>query len=183
MAVKKAFISRAFNITAILVLFLIMMAGFTVYAAPHTGWRIDDLRSGSMSPLLKTGDLVVTRPVQAGEVSVGDIIVVRSVQGPDYLLCHRVTGIEKSPSIVFKTKGDANTSADPFTVPAGNLVGEMAFSIPGAGYLVRFLQTRAGLVFSLVIPGLAIIAICLRSLKTELKASAKKRISDRGPGE
>jgi len=179
MADKKTIISRAFKVAGILALFLIMLAGFIVYAAPHIGWRIADLRSGSMSPLLNTGDLVVTRPVEAQAVSVGDVIVVHSVQGADSLLCHRVVAIERNPSITFQTKGDANALADPFTVPAQNLVGELAFSIPHAGYTVLFIQTRAGFLVSLILPGIAIIAICLRSLKAELTRTIKKEIPDR----
>jgi signal peptidase I len=179
MAVNKT-VAQCLRIAAVSLLLTLMLAGFVVYSAPHFGWRVDGLRSGSMSPLLNQGDMVVTRPVEAQNVSLGDVIVFHSVDGPEYLMCHRVTEIETSPSLTFKTRGDANASADPFTVPAKNLVGELAFSIPFLGYPVLFLKTGAGLVFSLIIPGAVIIAICLKSLKTEMAKAAAKRIAGHG---
>ena len=174
MAVSKRGIYRSLTIGVFLLLVLVMLAGFAVYVSPHLGWRIDDLRSGSMSPLLQVGDLVVTRPVQPQTVMVGDIIIFHSVDKASNLISHRVVGIEGNPVISFRTKGDANDTADPFITPAGNLVGELAFHIPLLGYVVLFLQTGSGLLVSMVIPGLSVIAVCLKSIREELVREKKK---------
>ena len=84
--------------------------------------------------------------------------------------------IERNSPLSFRTKGDANETADPFVVPAGNLVGELAFHAPLMGYGVLFLQTKAGLLVSLVIPGVVIIAACLKSLRHELAGKTRRTI-------
>lgn len=174
MAPKKTVIYRTLNIAGIALASLLVLASFSVYISPHFGWRVDGLRSGSMAPQLNTGDMVVTRPVLPEAVKVGDIIIFHSVDKRDYLLSHRVISIERNSPLSFRTKGDANETADPFVVPAGNLVGELAFHAPLLGYGVLFLQTKSGLMASLVIPGVIILAACLKSLRDELAGKTKR---------
>lgn len=172
MVAKKSVLYGSLNIAGIALASLLMLASFSVYLAPHLGWRIDGLRSGSMAPQLNTGDMVITRPVVPEIVEVGDIIIFRSVDKRDNMISHRVIAIEHNSPLSFKTKGDANENADPFVVPAENLVGELAFHAPLLGYAVLFLQTTSGLMASLVIPGVIILAVCLKSLREELAARA-----------
>ncbi len=176
MARSKAAAVRVLKAAGISLLFLLMVSSFAIYMAPQFGWRVDGLRSGSMAPQLNTGDVVVTRPVSAETVQVNDIIVFRSLDKRQNLISHRVIGIETNPSLGFQTKGDANESPDPFTVPAGNLVGELAFHMPLIGYWILFLQTKSGLFASLVIPGMCLTVWCLKSLGYELAGKAKKTI-------
>lgn len=164
---------RALKIAGMSLLLLLMLASFSVYISPRLGWRVDGLRSGSMAPLLKTGDMVVTRPVAAETVKVGDIIIFHSVDKRANLISHRVVSIERNSPFSFRTKGDANENPDPFVVPAENLVGELAFHAPLLGYAILGLQTPLGLMASLVIPGIIILAVCLKSLRGELAARAR----------
>jgi signal peptidase I len=176
MAHNKAAIHRFLNITVLTLLFLLMFTSSAIYLAPHLGWRVDGLRSGSMAPYMNTGDMVVTRPVSAETVQVNDVIIFRSPDKQQYMISHRVIGIETSPLLAFHTKGDANASPDPFTVPAGDLVGKLAFHIPRLGYGVLFLQTQSGLFVSLVIPGMCLVVWCLKSLRSELAARGKHAV-------
>ena len=173
MAAKKSVLYRSLNIAGMTLLFLLTLASFSVYISPRFGWRVAGLRSGSMAPQLNTGDMVVTRPVLPEAVKVGDIIIFRSVDKRDNMISHRVVSIERSSPFSFKTKGDANENADPFVVPDENLVGKLAFHAPVLGYGVLFLQTKSGLMVSLVIPGIIILAACLKSLRYELAAKAR----------
>ena len=171
MAANKSVICRLLTVTGIALASLLVIASFVVYMSPRLGWRVDGLRSGSMAPVLNTGDMVVTRPVAAEAVKVGDIIIFHSVDANN-MISHRVVSIEINSPLSFRTKGDANENPDPFVVPAGNLVGEIAFHAPLLGYAVLGLQTPMGLMASLVIPGVVIIAACLKSVRDEL---AKKK--------
>ncbi|MDO8716313.1 MAG: signal peptidase I [Dehalococcoidales bacterium] len=175
MAANKSIIYRLFNVSGIVLASLLVLASFAVYISPRFGWRVDGLRSGSMAPVLNTGDMVVTRPVSPEAVEVGDIIIFRSVDKRDNLISHRVVSIEINSPLSFRTKGDANENPDPFVVPAGNLVGELAFHAPLLGYAVLGLQTPLGLMASLVIPGVVILAACLKSLRDELAKRARIR--------
>jgi signal peptidase len=91
--------------------------------------------SGSMSPALDTGDLVIVQGVPASEIKVGDIIVFDSPPDP-YSTIHRVIRVQNQSQnkIFFVTKGDANSDED---VPVSeDLVhGHVIYRIPILGYL------------------------------------------------
>ncbi len=168
MAAKKSGIYRSLTIIGILLLFLLMLASFSVYLFPHFGWRIDFLASGSMEPQLKVGDLIVTRPVEPKAIVVGDIIAFYPTDLHENLVSHRVIGIEKNPALSFQTKGDANETSDPFIIPARNLVGRVSFHTRYLGYIARFLKTPLGFTCGMVIPALIILGACVNSLRFEL---------------
>ncbi len=177
MVTKKSRIYRTLNITGILILLLLMVASLSVYLLPHFGWRIDVLSSNSMEPQLKAGNLVVTRSVEPEVVAVGDIITFRPNIADENLVTHRVIGIGQNSPLYFETKGDANLDPDPFTVPALNLEGQVYLHIPLLGYAIPFLKTTAGLLVALVVPGLIIVAVCMKSLRYEL---VKMRVKSQG---
>ncbi len=165
---------KAGEYLGILLAILLMTAALLTYIGPHLGWRVDVLCSGSMEPQLKVGDLVVTRPVEPEAIVMGDIITFYPTDIHENLLTHRVIDIEKNSPLSFKTKGDASDIADPFTVPARNLVGRICFRTPYLGYVARFLKTPTGFTFGLVLPGLAIVVMCIVNIQRTL-ASYKVR--------
>ncbi|MBM2825616.1 MAG: hypothetical protein HW402_1280 [Dehalococcoidales bacterium] len=168
MVIKKSGICRLLNTLSIILLCLLMLAGFSVYLLPHFGWRIDGLRSGSMAPQLKTGDLVATHLLEPQAVAVGDIITFHLDGRDDRLVSHRVIGIQGNSPLSFQTKGDANDTPDPFITPARDLVGRVSFHFPLLGYAIIPLKTVSGLLVALVVPGLIIIWVCLSSIRHEL---------------
>ncbi len=174
MAAKQSGIYRSLDIVSLVILCLIMLAGFSLYILPHFGWRIDGLRSGSMAPQLMKGDVVMTHSVSPEVVEVGDIIAFYPSDSRESVVAHRVIGITTNSPLAFKTKGDANPASDPFNIPARNLVGRVAFHFPLLGYLVIFLKTAPGLLVVLVVPGLFIIGVCLKSLHNELASKKGK---------
>jgi len=140
---------------------LILLVAVTAlsYLAPHFGWRVDAVLSGSMEPELKTGAVVITRPVEPEAIAVGDIITFHPTTVGENLISHRVIGIEEHSPLYFQTKGDTNDDPDPFIVPAQNVVGKICFHVPFLGYATQFLKTPGGFLFALVIPGLIIIVM------------------------
>ncbi|MFC1988933.1 signal peptidase I [Chloroflexota bacterium] len=135
---------------------LFMSAAVIIYVAPHLGWHVNAVLSGSMEPKIKVGALVVTRPIEPEEVVVGDIITFLPVSVGENMITHRVIGIGYSSSLFFETKGDANNKPDPFSVPAQNLIGKICFIAPYWGFFTEFLKTPIGFLFSVVIPGVVI---------------------------
>ncbi|MFC1847275.1 signal peptidase I [Chloroflexota bacterium] len=154
---------------------LFMTVAVLIYLAPHLGWRVDAVLSGSMEPELKVGSLVVTRPVEPEDIEVGDIITFRPVSVGESLVTHRVVGIGQSSSLYFETKGDANNQPDPLTVPAQNLVGNIYFHASYWGYLTEFLKTPFGYLFGVVIPGIIIIVLYIGSLLRALAMNKRER--------
>ena len=161
---------------ALTVVVLFMAAAVFIYLAPHIGWQVNAVISGSMEPELKVGSLVVACPVEPDEVRIGDIITFRPVSVGEDLITHRVIGMGYSSSLYFETKGDAADRPDPFTVPAQNLVGKICFHVPYWGYFTEFLKTPVGFVGAIVIPGLAVITIYIWSVWRELTRNSKDRI-------
>ncbi len=160
----------------------VMTTAMLTYLAPHFGWRLDVVTSGSMEPELKTGSLVMTRPVSPQEVVVGDIIVFspNGVTLGETGVIHRVIGIKEASPLYFKTKGDANDSPDPFMVPARNLVGRIWFKVHYAGYFIALLRTPWGFLFGLVIPGLIIITMYITSIRRMLRKNREEKLQKVG---
>jgi signal peptidase len=145
------------------VIILLMAAAVFTFLAPRFGWRVDAVFSGSMEPQLKVGGLVVTRPVAAEDIKVGDIITFHSPLNKQ-LTSHRVIAIEDSSSPGFRTKGDANEDADPFIVPAASVVGKICLHIPYFGYATQYIKTPLGFLLTLCLPGLIIIILEIRNI-------------------
>jgi signal peptidase I len=122
--------------------------------APALGWRLDVVQSGSMSPAIGVGDLVITSPCDPREVVPGDVISFRS---GDALVCHRVVAVDDGGQTVI-TKGDANEGPDPQPVPLGQVTGKVAASVPLLGYAVSFLRSPFGWALIALLAVLVLVA-------------------------
>jgi signal peptidase I len=129
---------------------LIAIVGFVLFLlfSPMVGIRFDTVLSGSMSPALDTGDMVVVTSVAPTELKVGDIIVFNSPIA-NGLVCHRIIDVKQDSELVFQTKGDNNEDPDPFLVPSVNVVGKVQVDIPSMGYVVQYLRGPFGLLLIL----------------------------------
>ncbi len=123
------------------VLTLVGLGAFTVAAVAWSqGYRVYIIHTGSMLPDLRPGSVVVDRPL-SGAVRVGEIISYRFRAGPDGVLTHRVYS-DRAGVIV--TKGDANSTPDPWTTRRGAVVGTPDAVVPRLGYLLEYLKQPAG---------------------------------------
>jgi len=107
--------------------------GLQITLATTTPWVA--VASGSMSPALEAGDLVIVQGVSPTKIQVGDIIVFNPPQ--DGLTVHRVTRIQtlSNGTIQFKTKGDANPDEDLYWISEQNVHGRVLYRIPYVGWL------------------------------------------------
>lgn len=156
--------------TAILVVFL--LAAALTFLAPRFGWRVDAVFSGSMEPKIKVGSILVTRPVEAETITAGDIITFNSPLS-EIPTTHRVISVGKGSELYFQTKGDANEDADPFTIPAQNVVGRVCFHVPYFGYVSQFVKTPLGFILALCVPGIIIVVMELRNIRHIFKMREK----------
>lgn len=88
-----------------------------VGAAGRMGYQVLGMKTGSMTPYVDPGDLVVAKPVPDTEVAVGDVISFRAPDGDRAPYTHRVVSrsvVNGAPS--FETKGDANNRPDSWRV-------------------------------------------------------------------
>lgn len=136
--VKKIWDGAAAVLIAVTVLLVLILLGGRLL-----GFQNYIVLSGSMEPAYHVGSLVYVRSVEADELKEGDAITFRLSE--DAMATHRIIEvIDDGEDVWFRTKGDANDTEDGNLVPASDVVGEVAFTIPYLGYLASLLQTRAG---------------------------------------
>ncbi|OGO79225.1 MAG: signal peptidase I [Clostridiales bacterium GWB2_37_7] len=111
--------------------------------------------SGSMSPGIETGDMVVIKKGNKN-IKPGDIVTYRL---EDVLVTHRVKDIfDTNTAEVFITKGDANGIPDYKTVERSQILGKYMFKIPMGGYIKAGLRGLTGI---LIIVGLILIGVMI----------------------
>ena len=119
------------------------------------GYEVFSVQTDSMYPTLKSGDLVIDRAVKdTSKLRTGDIITYWTViEGQRVLNTHRIYEIyDGGGYLIFETKGDNNTAADPLTVHESEVVGVYSSHIGGVGKALDFLQTSKGFLICIVIP-------------------------------
>jgi signal peptidase len=90
--------------------------------------------SGSMSPVLRVGDITIIAKTPLTSIKVGDIIEYRNAEKID--IVHRVIKIEQvNGTTEFITKGDANNVEDSAPVLPDNVLGKVVFDVPKVGWL------------------------------------------------
>lgn len=128
--------------------------------------------SGSMTPLMLPGDIIVIESVSPDELTAGDVIAFRDPGGKDTYVTHRIINIEEGQERIFRTKGDANEEEDIFKVPASDLVGKLVFVIPFAGYFPQASKNQMFFFFTVILPASFLI---LDEIRTIIKYSNPTR--------
>ena len=109
------------------------------------GHPVMTIISGSMTPTIAVGDIVVDAPVTAAQAShfhVGQIISFRAAPGSPEIVTHRIVAVRvQDGAVSYITKGDANNSADSTPRPASDVIGLYSFSIPRGGYVIVAMHT------------------------------------------
>jgi signal peptidase I len=140
--------------------------------------------SGSMTPVIDTGDLIIDDPVtaaQARHLRVGQIITFRAAPGSPVIITHQIVGTKTVHGAVsYITKGAANNAPDTAPRPATDVIGVFRLSIRGGGYLLNALHRP--LVFGLLIasPVLWFLAGPLYQLARDMDQRGAHRAENRG---
>ncbi len=126
------------------------------------GHPVMTVLSGSMAPVIRTGDLIVDDPVtaaQAEHLHAGQIISVRFAPGSQSLITHRIVAVQTRHGVVsYITRGDANNAADFTPRPTSDVIGVFRFAIPRGGYVLADLQRPIVLGLLLASPLLWLLA-------------------------
>lgn len=142
MTVKKALRFLSTLLVAVMVLLAAALAG-----ARLAGFRVYAVLSGSMEPAYPTGSLICTRKVDPFTLKAGDVITF--LLDGDTVATHRVVEVVpdgEDPSVVrFRTKGDANETADGSLVHGENVVGTPVLTVPYLGCAANYIRKPPGL--------------------------------------
>ena len=113
------------------------------------------VRSGSMTPTIRTGDVVVVRPISPIDAKVGDIVTFQDPDGSGRLLVHRVRAVARhGDKSYFTTQGDANATREHWQVPVDGTIGSVAHRVPKLGFAVSWISTPVGRIGLIVLPAL-----------------------------
>ena len=139
---------------------------YTVFGHPTLS-----VLSGSMSPTIKTGDLVYDdriSPSQAEHLKVGQVI---TFTGPGWkTFTHRIHAVEEiDGSVVYQTKGDVNDAPDLSLVSPSQIVGVYRGKIPFGGYVLNALHKPLTLLLLIASPLLWLLSGWLYGLARELE--------------
>jgi signal peptidase I len=157
----------------LIVVVLLILLTVLVNLAPHLGFFISDIGSGSMYPTLKVGAMVIGGRVNPDSLKAGDIIVYNPGENSRNNICHRIVEVLNTRPVSFRTRGDNNNLDDSIPVTAASVIGKVTFHMPAVGYLIQFLKSIIGLVLCLILPCVIIIVLCIRSIRRELKKILK----------
>ncbi|WP_022927968.1 signal peptidase I [Patulibacter americanus] len=139
---------------------LVVLLAATVPSA--FGDRTFVVRSGSMTPAIRTGDIVAVRGVPARAVRVGDIV---TFDNRGKFTSHRVRSIEpRGNRLAFVTQGDANTGQEHWQVAANGTVGRVVDRVPMLGFAVVQVRSTAGQLGLIVLPALLLGLLVLRRI-------------------
>jgi signal peptidase len=112
--------------------------------------------SGSMSPTIRTGDLIYEDAVSKADAShleLGQIITVHSPPGSSETFTHRIHAVVRvHGQLEYQTKGDANPTPDVSLVPPGQVIGLYRGKVPYGGYVLNSLHKPVTLALILLSP-------------------------------
>ncbi|RKR73359.1 signal peptidase I [Frondihabitans australicus] len=116
---------------------LLVLAVFGVLATHALPYRVYVIHTGSMSPTIPSTSAVIVR---TGEYRVGQVVSFETVDG---VVTHRLTKI--GPGGAITTKGDANSTADPYRLTTSAIIGGVVAAPRDLGYWLEFLKNPLGL--------------------------------------
>ena len=146
----------------------VCICALVIAVAVTTGrWELLPVLSGSMSPHMKTGSLAVTESVPISQLHLGEVAVFHPPFSPKVIYIHRVVFLAHSHGrLLVRTKGDANSIVDPWTVTIdGSSINVVRFSIPLVGYLILWVHSTTGRALILICAGLLSLVLVLSSFK------------------
>jgi len=176
----KAAVRRAGRFASGAALAVAVVAALVCLLPALCGWERYAIVSGSMTGSYDRGTLVLAEVVPVAELRAGDVITYTppAGAGPQHLVTHRIHSIRRDDSgrPVFRTKGDANRVADPWTFTLERPTQARARAgVPYAGFVLSALGRRDVRMAAIALPALLIALFTLGRLWRQLGVEARRR--------
>lgn len=154
-----------------IIVFIALLLIFSKIPLPGN-YKVMVVLSGSMEPAIKTGSIVLVKPVR--EYKVGDVISYYDPSNRAKVITHRILKIEKTgEGNFYQTKGDANDAPDWEIFSEKLIIGKVLFSIPYLGYALNGIRHPIVFTLFIIVPSTIIIYEEVKNIQAELKK--KKR--------
>lgn len=171
-------------VKTVALIFTILVGLFLIISLfPVKGnYQIKVVLSGSMEPEIKTGSIVVTKPVK--QYNIGDVVIFGKDTPTDIPTTHRLVSSRAVDGVMlYTTKGDANNAPDNTEIKLSDIHGKVMFSVPYAGYILDFIKKPLGLFIVIVIPAIFIIYDEVRKIMREISRLRSKTMASQGKRE
>ena len=150
------------------------------------GYQRYAIVSGSMTGTYDRGSIVYDEEVPVSDLKVGDPITYAPPPNasPEELVTHRIVWIGRNEAgeETFRTKGDANETADPWTFTLEKPEqAKVAFSIPYVGYLLAALSIPTVRMLAIGIPAIAVALLILAGIWRDAGEEARRRQAESNP--
>lgn len=152
-----------FLIVAVFTAYVMIM---NVQGKPVTvfGYSVLKVMTGSMEPTIATGEYIIVKDTDAGDLKVGDIITyyTEDPEIKDFLVTHRVVRLNDDGTLI--TMGDANPVEDQIPVKPERVLGKFAKKARFFGIVDGFGDKRKLLFVLVIVPILVMAVYELRTL-------------------
>ena len=178
MEIRKRKGSVISTVSTIIVVIVVLLAVLLV-GGRILGLKLYTVLSPSMEPTYRVGSVIYVKPVDPLTIEEGQAITFR-LDGST-VATHRVIEVVRdSDNVQFRTKGDANTSADGAPVESASVIGVPVFNVPYLGYVVNYIQHPPGLY---VAAAVVVILLLLTILPDKSGVSSKGKMEKGGNGD
>jgi len=154
MKIQKVITYAALTAVCLLLVIPIIVYAFPILAGADGSYTV---MSGSMSPALSPGDLVIVKGEEP--IDIGDVVTVES---KEFTYTHRV--VERLNDGRFRLKGDANEDPDPGLIEASQIIGKVVLVFP-----FGHLYTPYGFASALLVPAALIIGKQMHTIHQHTK--------------
>lgn len=141
-------------IFVLLVIFVILVQRIFNNQVSIGSYRMFTVVTGSMDPVYKVGDVVISKEVDPSTINEGDDVVYLGEKNDfkDKIVTHRVIKIEKKEGdYYFTTKGVANEYSDP-VISSDQIYGKVVYRPIVLSFLSGVLNTRLGFYLLIFVP-------------------------------
>ncbi|HMK98662.1 MAG TPA: signal peptidase I, partial [Acidimicrobiales bacterium] len=155
--------SRLVGWLGAVLLAVVILGVCAVMAGAAMGYRALTIRSGSMTPTLAVGAVVIDRSVSPLQVQPGEIVTFRDPKLHQQLVTHRVISMRRSGDrVYFVTKGDANVVTEQWDVPVTARIGHELLVLPSVGRMLGDVSLPMVRVVALAVLALWLAVVGLR---------------------
>lgn len=163
-----------YAVNSVIVLVILVCAAWLLPSV--LGYDRYVITGGSMSGSIERGAIAFERQVPVGQLQVGDVITYQPppASGTTSLVTHRIASIDRGEKgeRVFRTKGDANASVDPWDFRLTNPTQPVVqFTVPYAGHAFIALADRQVRMLVIGLPAALVALLALRDLLKALRRS------------
>lgn len=141
-------------IFVLLVIFVILVQRIFDNRVSIGSYRMFTVVTGSMDPVYKVGDVVISKEVEPSTINKGDDVVYLGEKNDfkDKIVTHRVIKIEnKDNEYYFTTKGIANDYSDP-VISSDQIYGKVVYKPVVLSFLSGILNTKLGFYLLIFVP-------------------------------